>query len=81
MRLTKEVVPRIELVTKRKITPSDDLKQQVEDIASGPCTPSACTPNVPCNPNTSCSPYNCMPSLRPCMPECAPAPPCKPTGR
>ena len=48
-------------------------------VATGPCTPSACTPNVPCNPNTDCNPYNCMPAMRPCMPECAPASPCYPT--
>ncbi len=47
------------------------------DVA--PCTPSACTPNVPCNPNTSCNPFNCAPALKPCMPDCAPAPQCNPT--
>lgn len=36
-------------------------------------------PNVPCNPNIGCDPFNCFPALRPCMPECAPAPPCTPT--
>lgn len=46
---------------------------------AGPCTPSACTPNVPCNPNTDCHPFNCAPAMRPCMPECAPATPCYPT--
>ena len=48
-------------------------------VAKAPCTPSACTPNVPCNPNTRCNPFNCAPALRPCMPECAPATPCNPT--
>jgi hypothetical protein len=48
-------------------------------VAVGPCTPSACPPNVACNPNTYCGPFNCAPALRPCMPECAPATPCYPT--
>lgn len=48
-------------------------------LDASPCTPSACTPNVPCNPNTDCYPYNCAPALRPCMPECSPATPCYPT--
>jgi hypothetical protein len=62
-----------------------EIKQEPEitlitpvDVA-GPCTPSACTPNVPCNPNTDCNPFNCGPAVRPCMPECAPAPSCYPT--
>lgn len=54
----------------------------IEDLLGRPpCTPSACAPNVPCNPNTQCNPFNCMPALKPCMPECAPALPCNPTGK
>jgi len=46
-----------------------------------PCTPTICSPNVPCAPNTRCGPNNCFPATRPCMPECAPAPSCSPTGK
>jgi hypothetical protein len=48
-------------------------------LDSGPCTPSWCLPNQACNPNTSCNPFNCSPAIRPCMPECSPAPQCNPT--
>lgn len=41
--------------------------------------PSTCMPNLPCTPNTSCVPFNCQPALRPCMPDCAPAPQCAPS--
>lgn len=68
---------KAELIRERVEEPEITLVSPVE--LSGPCTPSACTPNVACNPNTSCNPFNCAPALRPCMPECAPATPCNPT--
>ncbi len=60
------------------------LVSPVTDVAKGQCdpscTPSLCSPNVACDPNTSCHPFNCQPAVSPCMPECAPATPCRPTG-
>lgn len=78
----KEIVktmeePTIELVTARNFDVA--VRDEVDD--RGPCTPSACSPNVACNPNTDCNPFNCAPAMRPCMPDCAPSSGCRPTGR
>lgn len=56
-------------------------KLKAENCWPSPCTPSSCTPNVSCDPNTSCHPFNCYPATQPCMPDCAPAPGCNPTGK
>lgn len=73
----REEIPTIELVTKiynNQITVEDDLAQ----AGKPPCTPSSCAPNLPCYPNVNCRPFNCLPALSPCMPDCAPAIPCAP---
>lgn len=66
-------------ILKTELQQEPEIVLVTEPVVAGPCTPSACTPNVPCNPNTDCNPFNCQPALRPCMPDCAPATPCYPT--
>lgn len=70
----RDEIPTIELVTKVY----NNQEVTIEERGKPPCTPSSCAPNLPCYPNVHCRPFNCLPALSPCMPDCAPAIPCAP---